>query len=164
MSGHRSAGKRSQDAAKAIALTIVGWVLVLAGIAAIFLPGPGLLALVGGLAVLSTQYEWAERRLEPVKVRAFKAAADGVQSWPRIIASTVAALLLGAIGVVWGIGPDAPGWWPIDEKWWLLGGWGTGATLIFSAIIALGFMVYSFRRFRGRPDHQEAAEQAARED
>ena len=115
--------------------------------------------------MLSTQYQWAERRLEPVKVRAFKAAADGVQSWPRIIASTVAALLLGAIGVVWGLRPDAPDWWPADERWWLIGGWGTGATLILSAIIALGFMIYSFRRFRGHPDHQAAAaERAARED
>lgn len=76
----------------------------------------------------------------------------------------MAALLLGATGVVWGVRPDAPGWWPLDERWWLVGGWGTGATLILSAIVALGFLVYSYRRFHGHPDHRAAAERAARED
>lgn len=156
--------RRSTAAVRRLVLEIVGWVLVLAGIAALLLPGPGLLLLVAGLAVLSEQYEWAERRLEPVKVMAFKAAADGVQTWPRIIASCTGALALAAVGVVWGIRPDAPGWWPLRESWWLLGGWGTGATLILSAVIALGFIVYSFRRFRGVPGYEEAAERAARED
>ncbi|MDO9380776.1 MAG: PGPGW domain-containing protein [Nocardioidaceae bacterium] len=136
-------------AVRRIALEVLGWVLVVVGIAALVLPGPGLLALFAGLAVLSQQYEWAERRLEPVKRQAFKTAADGVQTWPRIIGSTLGALSLAVIGVVWGLRPDAPGWWPLRESWWLIGGWGTGATLIFSSIAALAMIVYSFRRFRG---------------
>ena len=48
-------------------LTILGWVLVLVGVAALVLPGPGLLLLLAGLVVLSQEYEWAERRVEPVK-------------------------------------------------------------------------------------------------
>lgn len=155
---------KSARAVRRLVLEIVGWVLLAAGVAAIFLPGPGLLLMVAGLAVLSEQYEWAERRLEPVKVMAFKAAADGVQTWPRIIASCSGAIALGAVGVYWGIQPDAPDWWPIGDNWWLIGGWGTGATLILSAIIALCFIVYSFRRFRGVPDPEAAAERAARED
>ena len=75
--------------------------LVVGGIAALILPGPGLLLLFAGLAVLSEQYEWAERRLEPVKVVAFKAAADSVQTWPRIIASCPGAIAIGAFGVHW---------------------------------------------------------------
>ena len=86
MTDQKSARSRSADAARRIAATILGWFLVLAGIAALILPGPGLLLLAAGLAVLSQQYEWAERRLEPVKVAAFKTAADGVQTWPRIVA------------------------------------------------------------------------------
>ena len=136
---------------------------MLAGIAALVLPGPGLLLLVAGLAVLSQQYDWAERRLEPVKVQAFKSAADGVQTWPRIIASCAGAVALGAVGAFWGLGPDAPGWWPVRDSWWLVGGWGTGSTLILSAVIALGFIVYSFRRFRGVDDPAAAAERAARD-
>ena len=156
--------KRRKSAVRRLVLEIVGWTLLLAGVAAIFLPGPGLLLMVAGLAVLSEQYEWAERRLEPVKVMAYKAAADGVQTWPRIIASCAGAIALAAVGVFWGIRPDAPEWWPIDDKWWLVGGWGTGATLIVSAVFALGFIGYSFRRFRGVPDPEAAAEKAAREE
>ncbi len=155
---------RSSRVVRRLILEIVGWALVLGGLAALLLPGPGLLLLVAGLAVLAEQYEWAERRLEPVKVMAFKAAADGVQTWPRIFASCSGALALGAIGVYWGIHPPAPGWWPLRDSWWLIGGWGTGATLILSAIIALVFIGYSFRRFRGVDDPEAAAERAARED
>lgn len=129
-------------------LEILGWVLVVGGLAALILPGPGLLALFAGLAVLSQQYEWAERRLEPVKERALKAAAEGVETWPRIVASVAGGLLITAIGVVWGIGPPAPSWWPVRDSWWLFGGWGTGATLILSGIIALALVVYSFNNFR----------------
>ena len=156
--------RRSTQAVRRLVLEIVGWTLLAGGIAAIFLPGPGLLLLVAGLAVLSEQYEWAERRLEPVKVMAYKAAADGVQTWPRIIASCSAAVALGAVGVYWGKQPDAPDWWPVRESWWLIGGWGTGATLILSALFALGFIIYSFRTFRGVPDPEGAAERAAREE
>jgi hypothetical protein len=164
MTGDAPERRRSTRAVRRIVLEVVGWTLVAGGIAALVLPGPGLLLLVAGLAVLAEQYEWAERRLEPVKVMAFKAAADGVQTWPRIIASCSGAIALGAIGVFWGIRPPAPGWWPIGDNWWLIGGWGTGSTLILSAVIALGFIVYSFRRFRGVPDPEAAAERAARDD
>ena len=46
---------------------------VVLGVAAIFLPGPGLLGIFAGLALLSQQYEWAERRVEPVRLRALLA-------------------------------------------------------------------------------------------
>jgi Putative transmembrane protein (PGPGW) len=133
---------------KRIALEAVGWLLVLGGVAALVLPGPGLLAIAAGLALLSQQYEWARRRLEPVKRRALQTAADGVQTWPRILASCLGAASLIGVGVGWGLRPDAPGWWPLDERWWLPGGWGTGATLILSGLIALALIVYSYRHFR----------------
>lgn len=120
------------------------------GIAALVLPGPGLLALFAGLAVLSQQYEWAERRLEPVKERALTAAAEGVETWPRIVASVAGALVLASLGVVWGVGLPVPSWWPLRDGWWLIGGWGTGATLILSGVVALALVVYSFKTFRGR--------------
>ncbi len=140
---------RSARAVRRLVLEIVGWTLVAGGIAALVLPGPGLLLLVAGLAVLSEQYEWAERRLEPVKERAIKTASDGVETWPRIIASTLGALGIVAVGVYWVISPAAPGWWPLDDKWWLPGGWGTGSSLILSGLIALGLVIYSYREFRG---------------
>lgn len=164
MTGDDRERRRSARAIRRLVLEIVGGTLVVGGIAALVLPGPGLLMVVGGLAILSEQYEWAERRLEPIKVIAYKAAADGVQTWPRIIASCSGAIAIGAVGVYWGIQPEAPDWWPLRESWWLIGGWGTGATLILSALIALGFIVYSFRTFRGVPDPEGAAERAARDE
>lgn len=135
-------------AVRRVVLEVLGWALVLGGIAAIVLPGPGLLMLFGGLALLSQRYTWAERRVEPVKERAVKAARDGVQTWPRILLSLLGVLWLFGTGVVWAIRPPAPGWWPFDEGWWLLGGWATGVTLMVSGLLAGAMMVYAFAKYR----------------
>ena len=139
-------------AAKRIVLETLGWVLLLLGIAAVFLPGPGLLGIFAGLALLSQQYDWAERRVEPVRLRAMLAAAEGVETVPRIVASCLGAVLLAACGVLWIIKPPAPAWWPISDTWWLPGGVWTGVTQVASAFIAVGLIVYSYRRFHGDPD------------
>ncbi|MGH7241390.1 MAG: PGPGW domain-containing protein [Candidatus Saccharimonadales bacterium] len=131
-----------------VILESLGWLLVVVGIAALVLPGPGLLALFAGLALLATQYEWAERRLEPIRKAALRTAADGVKTWPRIGVSTVFSLGLMGAGVIWGLHPAAPGWWPLADKWWLIGGWGTGGTLIGSGAIALSMIIYSYLNFR----------------
>ncbi len=151
-------------AAKRIALEVVGWTLVVAGIAALVLPGPGMLMLVGGLVVLSQQYEWAERRVEPVKVMAFKAAAQGVQTWPRILSSVAGAFGLMAFGAFYWSQPPVPEWWPLRDAWWLPGGWAVGLSLVVSALIALGFIVYSYVKFRGVTDPEAYAEEVARGD
>ena len=117
-------------AVRRVVLEVLGWALVVGGIAALVLPGPGLLALFAGLVLLSQQYTWAERRVEPVKERALKAAADGVETWPRILLSILGVLWLVGAGILWWIRPPAPGWWPVAEHWWLLGGWAAGITLI----------------------------------
>ena len=44
--------------------------------------------------------------------------------------------------------PPAPGWWPVAEHWWLLGGWATGITLIASGLLAGAVIVYAFRTYR----------------
>lgn len=147
-------------AAKRIVLETLGWVLLLVGIAAIFLPGPGLLGIFAGLALLSQQYDWAERRVEPVRVRALRGAAEGVETWPRIVASVLGAGLLVAFGVLWILSPPAPSWWPLAESWWLPGGIWTGVTQIASGIIALALIVYSYRRFHGNPEAVEALERS----
>lgn len=141
-----------KGAAKRVALEVVGWVLVVAGIAALILPGPGLLMVFGGLAILSQQYEWAERRLAPIKFRALKGAAESVETIPRVVASVTGALLLFVAGAVWIWSPPPPGWWPFSDAWWLPGGIATAVTQIASGFIALGLVVYSFRRFHGDPD------------
>jgi uncharacterized protein (TIGR02611 family) len=149
---------RGGSTAKKVGIQVLGWILVAVGIAALVLPGPGLLALFAGMALLATQYAWAERRLEPVRKAALRTAADSVSTTPRIVVSALGVLVLVALGVTWGLRPPAPGWWPVEDRWWLLGGWGTGVTLILSGLIAGVMIVYSYRNFREiRSDQRDPA-------
>ena len=137
--------------AKRVVLETVGWILLVLGIAAMVLPGPGLLGVFAGLALLSQQYEWAERYTEPVKLRALKGAAEGVETVPRIVMSLGGVAALAGFGVLWILSPPAPGWWPFPEWLWLPGGLGVGLTQVVSAVLVLALIGYSWRKFRGRP-------------
>ena len=53
-----------------IAVTISGGILVLGGLVMLILPGPGVLVIIAGLAVLATEYVWAERALNYTKRKA----------------------------------------------------------------------------------------------
>ncbi len=55
---------------KRMAVAVVGAALVLAGLAMIFLPGPGLLVIIAGLFVLASEFAWAARALESARERA----------------------------------------------------------------------------------------------
>lgn len=145
-------GMPGTAAVRRIVLESLGWLLLLAGVAAIFLPGPGLLGIFAGLALLSQQYEWAERRVEPVRLRALRGAAEGVENWLRISLSVLGAIVLGACGVLWIVKPPAPDWWRFSETLWLPGGLWTGITQVASAFIALALIAYSYRRFHDNPD------------
>jgi tellurite resistance protein TerC len=56
-------------ACRVIAVTGGGFALLAAGAAMLVLPGPGLLVVVAGLAVLSKEYAWARRPLGAVRRR-----------------------------------------------------------------------------------------------
>lgn len=137
-----------KSTAKRVLLEGLGWILIVVGIAALVLPGPGLLALFAGVALLATQYEWAERRLEPVKKRALDAAADSVKTWPRILMSTAGVIWLVGLGIYWGTLPPVPDWWPFRDSWWLPGGRATAISLVGSGLIAAAMVVYSYVHFR----------------
>lgn len=128
-------------------VTVVGWVLVLLGVAALVLPGPGLLLLLLGLVVLSQEYEWAERRVEPVKKKAFDVARQGVSTYPRIMMSALGASALIAAGVFWWVDPTVPTVGPLGPDL-PFGGWATGSSIIASGVIAMVLLVYSIKRFR----------------
>lgn len=59
---------------KRIAVTVVGGVFVLGGLAMLVLPGPGFLVVVIGFAILGTEYAWAAAALERTKQTAEKAS------------------------------------------------------------------------------------------
>jgi hypothetical protein len=116
---------------------LLGGVLLLAGIALLVLPGPGLLLVLGGLLVLGHGFPPARRFVDPVRRRAMDAAAESVASPLRITFSVLTALVLITAGVVWGLVPTLP-----------LGGWATGSSLVLSGLVLLGLLVFSYRRVR----------------
>lgn len=151
-----------KGAVKRILLEALGWILVLTGIAALILPGPGLLLLAAGLFVLSQQYEWAERRVDPILDRALIGAAQGVEAKWKVALSVLLALGLIGCGALWIWSPPAPGWWGLSDGWWLPGGKATGITQVGSGIVALGLIVWSYDRYHGHPERvQELRDRAA---
>ena len=73
----RVVGRFIRKSGKRIAITIAGFTVLLAGIAMLALPGPGWAAIFLGLAILSTEYVWAQRLLKLAK-RKFGEAKDAV--------------------------------------------------------------------------------------
>lgn len=58
---------------KRVAVTIAGFAVVLAGLAMLVLPGPGIVVIIAGLAILATEYVWAQRLLKLAKAKANQA-------------------------------------------------------------------------------------------
>ena len=54
-------------------VSAAGFGLLVVGAIMMVTPGPGLLVIIAGLAVLATQYAWAERALDAARTRAAKA-------------------------------------------------------------------------------------------
>ncbi|MFL6089735.1 MAG: PGPGW domain-containing protein [Aeromicrobium sp.] len=134
---HRTAGE------------ILGWALVVGGIALLVLPGPGLIVLVAGVAMLAPHYEWARRILDPLRKRAVKGAKQGVSTIPRILATAAGSLWLVGLGVVWLISPDIPEFsvlgWHVGPK--LPGGLAAAIGLLTSGVIAGAVLAYSVGRW-----------------
>lgn len=66
-------GRFLQREGTRILVGIAGGAVVLAGLVLLPLPGPGLLVVLAGLAILATQFEWAQDLLERVRARARQA-------------------------------------------------------------------------------------------
>jgi hypothetical protein len=67
-------GRFIRRSGKRVAVTIAGGVLVLAGLAGLALPiVPGWLLIIPGLALLATEYVWAQRLLKVAKEKATQA-------------------------------------------------------------------------------------------
>ena len=79
---------------KRIAINVVGWAFLLLGIAGLFLPIlQGVLFILIGLIILSTEYVWAHRLLSRLKTRfprlgrAADSAAHKANAWMKRISS-----------------------------------------------------------------------------
>jgi len=68
---------------KRIAITIAGVIVILAGIAMLVLPGPGLLTIVFGLMILGAEFEFARKWVHHIKMRARQAIDYARRRWRR---------------------------------------------------------------------------------
>jgi uncharacterized protein (TIGR02611 family) len=67
-----------------IVVTLVGGLVLLAGVIMIFTPGQGILAIVLGLAILATEYAWAERWLRKARDKAAEAKRRAEAMDPKV--------------------------------------------------------------------------------
>jgi uncharacterized protein (TIGR02611 family) len=92
-----------------LAFILGGFVLLAAGAAMVVLPGPALVVVPIGLAILSLEFVWAERLLERALAQADKARESAKQTTgPQRLAVTVAVVLALAAFVVAAVRWDIP--------------------------------------------------------
>ncbi|HSK27595.1 MAG TPA: PGPGW domain-containing protein [Jiangellales bacterium] len=122
--------------AKRFAVTIAGFGLLAVGAAMMVLPGPGLLVIVVGLAVLATEYLWARRLLARAKARAQRAQDAAVASRLRTAGSVAFACGMAGLGLAMVLIDDVP--WPVLDSW-LDRVWGpvTGSVLMLTGVVLL---------------------------
>lgn len=72
---------RTLRRARIVAVAVIGTTAVVLGVIMLVLPGPGLLVIIGGLAILGSEFLWARRLMRKVK-RAARSIKEGMQgSW-----------------------------------------------------------------------------------
>ncbi len=106
-----------QKKAKKVVIGIAGGIVLLIGIIAIPYPGPGWLIVFAGLAILSTEFEWAGRLLTYARGK-----YDEWTKWLKNQSPTIRALVLLATSIV------------VVVTIWLLNGFG-----ILNNILGLPF-------------------------
>jgi uncharacterized protein (TIGR02611 family) len=87
--------------AKKIGIGIIGGLIVLVGIVAIPYPGPGWLIVFAGLAVLATEFAWAQRLLDRVRGK-YEAWKEWLEAQSLVIKATFAiATCLVVVVTIW---------------------------------------------------------------
>ncbi|MDP3968792.1 MAG: PGPGW domain-containing protein [Nocardioides sp.] len=81
-----------------IGVTVVGSLVLLAGIIMLVTPGPGLVGIAVGLAILSTEYDWAARWLQVARRKLAEAKEHAEQMDPAVRRRRI--MLIGAVLVV----------------------------------------------------------------
>lgn len=79
-------------------VTVVGMTVLVAGLLMLLLPGPGLLAVAAGLAMLATEYDWARRHVTRVRRRATQVSQIAGASARNTTYSLVFGVCLVALG------------------------------------------------------------------
>lgn len=106
---------RAMSATTKLVVTLVGTAVLTAGLIMMVTPGPGLVGIAAGLAILATEWDWADRWLARArrKLREATAAAEAMDPRVRrrriLLAIGIAVLLLGLVALYVAIA-DWPDW------------------------------------------------------
>lgn len=106
---------KAMSATTKIVVTLVGLLVLTAGLIMMVTPGPGLLGIVAGLAILSTEWEWADRWLTAARRKleeARRAAAEmdpAVRRRRLLLTGGAIALIAGLVALYVAV-RDWPGW------------------------------------------------------
>ena len=63
---------------KRIGIAVVGFTVLIIGVAMIVLPGPAIVVIPAGLGILAIEFEWAKRLLAEARER-----GSGLLRWPK---------------------------------------------------------------------------------
>jgi len=102
--------RRALDVTWRVVVLVVGLLIIAGGLAMLVLPGPGWAAIFVGLAVLATEFDWAQRLLHRFRDRVHAAAEKAKDPKRRAL-----VLVLGAVLLLGGI---ALGWWYVGQYGW----------------------------------------------
>ena len=85
--------------AKRLLVFIVGVAVLVAGVAMLALPGPGVVVIIVGLVILATEFAWAERMLDKTTEKAAGAATKvtGNKSGQLTLAASGVGMIIGGI-------------------------------------------------------------------
>jgi uncharacterized protein (TIGR02611 family) len=106
---------RAMSATTKLVVTLVGSAVLVAGLIMMVTPGPGLVGIVAGLAILATEWDWADRWLKNARRRLHDARMAAEAMDPRVrrrriaLTATVVLLVLAAIAAYVAV-RDWPGW------------------------------------------------------
>ena len=103
-----------------LVVTLVGATVLVAGLVMMVTPGPGLLGIVAGLAILATEWEWADRLLAVARRRLHQARLKAAATDPRVRRRTTALAVGGAATVLAGGAAYLLTW---DWPHWSLRAW-----------------------------------------
>ncbi len=120
---------------KTAALVVLGFVLLLAGIALLVLPGPGFVIIAAGLAVLAGRFDWARKPLNYAKGKAEQGVREVAENKWKAAAAIACGVVLLVLGVLPFFGADLP----LLNKI-------TAVFLVLSGLFLFGSVVYARRK------------------
>src|SRR3954452_2787005 len=100
---HRLHRNRPMSVTTKLVVSLVGAAVLTGGLIMMVTPGPGLVGIVAGLAILATEWDWADRWLTAAKRKLHQARAAAQAMDPRVrrrrlaLGSTITGLVVAAV-------------------------------------------------------------------